>query len=75
MQYIDVTRTLKVDPIINGKWIDDTTDVVCSTCKCMFDYEMLIFIAEGKEAESVDGMTCRCPACGSYNRYGGDSDG
>ena len=78
--HLDCTEILKSVPTIeaelvkHGKWTDDTTDVVCSNCKARFEYEMLILIARGIKSEHVDGMTCRCPKCGSYNIYGGDDN-
>ena len=74
LEYIKQMQTIEAGPVKQGKWTDDTTDVVCSNCKARFEYEMLIYIAYGIKAEFVDGMTCRCPKCGSYNRYGGEQD-
>ena len=67
-------QTISAELVKHGKWTDDTTDVVCSNCKSEFNYEMLIFIARGIKSKHVDGMTCRCPKCGSYNIYGGEQD-
>lgn len=67
---LDTQPAVDVETVRNGVWTDNREKVVCSICKSEFNYEMLIFIANGIEAEYVDGMTCRCPKCGSYNRYG-----
>lgn len=71
----DIQPTIEAEPVRQGRWNDDCTEVVCSICKSEFSYEMLIFIARGIKSEHVDGMTCRCPKCGSYNIYGGDENG
>lgn len=67
--------TIEAEPVKRGQWNDHCNEVICSNCKAEFDYEMLIFIANGLESEYVCGMTCRCPKCGSYNRYGGADNG
>lgn len=72
-QFIDYIKEI-ANPTVIGEWIDDRADVVCSHCKTSFKYDMLLYIQQGTGVEKVDGMICRCPKCGSYNRYGGDSD-
>ena len=59
--------TVEAKPVRHGRWIEDRTDVICSSCGCRYNGELFCMSHE-------DGAFSHCPKCGA-ELDGGDDNG